>query len=171
MPTRAPGANRSAASPRAVHDPDCLVPGNQRKPGVGELPVDDVQVGAADAAGRDRDEHLSEPRLGIGEVGRPQGLSAGIEHHGAHGYGFGVGLGGFGLGSITISVWAWLSSRFRSSSDAATSTRVVAVPAFLATTTTVTAAVCPAGSAAIVQLTGASPEQLPPAAEAATSLA
>ena len=52
--------------------------------GLCQLAVDDVQVGAADAAGLDLDQHLPGPGLGLGDVNEPQRLARGFEDHGAH---------------------------------------------------------------------------------------
>ena len=52
-------------SAQGGHGPDDLVADDQGQFGLGEFAVDDVQVGAADAAGVDPDEHLL--RAGCGD--------------------------------------------------------------------------------------------------------
>lgn len=66
-PTRAPGGNRPAPAPAASTVPTIWCPG------IGQLAVDDVQVGATDTAGGDTHEHLARPRGGNREIDQPQG--------------------------------------------------------------------------------------------------
>ena len=82
MPTGSPAANRSPAGDRAAHD---LVARHERQLGLGQLAVDDVQVGPADAAGLDGDEDLARGRLRVGQVGLAQRRARRVENHRAHG--------------------------------------------------------------------------------------
>ena len=70
-----PVAGREALRPlpRLDHLADDLVAEDQRQLRLGELAVDDVQVGAADAAGDHPDESLPGPGLGIGQLGPASG--------------------------------------------------------------------------------------------------
>jgi len=60
------------------------VPGHDRKLRVSEIAVDDVQIGAANPAGRNRDQDLA----GTGSLQRSlahfEPRSGSIQHHGAH---------------------------------------------------------------------------------------
>jgi hypothetical protein len=51
---------------------------------VRQLAVDDVEVGAADAAGGDAQEHLAGLRLGRRDVLQSQRLAGRVKHHRAH---------------------------------------------------------------------------------------
>ena len=80
-----PGATaRSAAGTQALDPPDRLVPRHQRQLGRRQLAVDDVQVGAADAASRDPDQHLARARQRNAALLQRQGLPDTVEHHRAH---------------------------------------------------------------------------------------
>ena len=76
-------ADREALDVRPrPHDPaDDLVAGHDRRPHVGQFAVDDVQVGATDAAGFDPDQQLRRPRFGIGALLQNQRLADPFEHH------------------------------------------------------------------------------------------
>ena len=52
------------AGAELLDDADDLVAGNDRQPLVRQLAVDDMQIGAADAAGLDADQHLAGPGAG-----------------------------------------------------------------------------------------------------------
>ena len=58
--------------------------GDQRQLRLGELAVDDVQIGATDSAGADPDEDLSGPRRGIRDLRPSQRSPRLVEHHRAH---------------------------------------------------------------------------------------
>ena len=64
---------------------DDLVTRHERQPGVRQLAVDDVEVGAAHAAGRDGDEDLALRRLGIGQLGLAERRARRVENHRTHG--------------------------------------------------------------------------------------
>jgi hypothetical protein len=49
-----------------------------------QLPVEDVKVGAADAAGRDAQEHLARLRNRRRNVCEPKRLTSRVKHHRAH---------------------------------------------------------------------------------------
>ena len=81
MPT-----GRATKSLAAAHDEtDDLMAGNERQLGLRQLSVDDVQVGSADAAGRDCNEDLALGRLRIGQVGLAQRRARRVENHRTHG--------------------------------------------------------------------------------------
>src|SRR3954447_5718522 len=63
---------------------DDLVPDHERRARHVELAVDDVQVGAADAARVHLDQQLAGPGLGVGHGVEPQRLTGAVEEHGAH---------------------------------------------------------------------------------------
>ena len=63
---------------------DDLVPRHDRQLGVLQLAIDDVQVGAADAAGGDLDQQLPRPRLRQRPFPQDQRGPRAVEHHGAH---------------------------------------------------------------------------------------
>ena len=65
-----PLADREAfdAGAEPLDEADDLVAGNDRQPLVRQLAVDDVQIGAADAAGLDADQQLRRPRRGLGRA-------------------------------------------------------------------------------------------------------
>ena len=52
---------------------DDLVAGHDRRPDVGQLAVDDMQIGATDAAGLDPDQQLRWPWFGVGRSSRTNG--------------------------------------------------------------------------------------------------
>ena len=80
-PTRSPGENASGAR----HDlGDDLVTGDERELRPGQLAVDDVQVGAADAAREHAEERLSRAGLGIGQLGLPKRRASRRQHHRPH---------------------------------------------------------------------------------------
>ena len=69
---------------RALHRGDDLVPEDERELRRRQLAVDDVQVGAADAARPDPQQHLARRDGGDRQIGRPQGAARRVEHHRAH---------------------------------------------------------------------------------------
>ena len=73
---RRPGRRRDRA--------DDLVAQHQRQLRLGQLAVDDVQVGAADAAGAHLERDLPGPGLRLGELGFLQRQADAGEEHGAH---------------------------------------------------------------------------------------
>ena len=68
------------------HGPDDLVAEDQGQFGLGEFAVDDVQVGAADAAGVDPDEHLLRAGRGDRDFLVLQRAARLLQDHGAHGF-------------------------------------------------------------------------------------
>src|SRR5262249_54031691 len=83
-----PRRERDDARAAALHAADDLVPGHDHGPLRRELALDDVQVGATDAARLDADEHLAGGRLrdrafdGLERTGRDVARRA--EHHRPH---------------------------------------------------------------------------------------
>ena len=67
---------------------DDLVAKHERQLGMAQLPIDDVQIGAADPAGHDLEQHLTWPRLGHGQLGGLERRARRLEHHGLHGCGW-----------------------------------------------------------------------------------
>ncbi len=63
---------------------DDLMSGHERQLGLGELAVDDVQVGPADCARPHREPDLARRRLRLGELREPQRLAHPLEDHRAH---------------------------------------------------------------------------------------
>ena len=98
---------------------DDLVAGHERQLRTRELAVDDVQVGAADAAGADAEQQLPRRRLGPLELRRPQRRARSVEQHRPH-----------RPRSTTIltpglpEAWRSHASAMRSSSYASTSKRI-----------------------------------------------
>ena len=74
------------AEPLAGRDvgSDDLVPEHERELRIGELAVEDVQVGTADAAGLDAQEHLARRGLGVGKVAEPERPAGRVEDHRLH---------------------------------------------------------------------------------------
>ena len=68
-----PGSKRS---PPATTSPTIWWPGTSGSFGSVELAVDDVQVGAADAAGADPEQHLARLRRRVGQLARAKRLAA-----------------------------------------------------------------------------------------------
>ena len=65
---------------------DDFVPGNNRQPGLGQVAVDHVQIGTADAAGGYRHLYLSRAGFGIGYFGHFQGLARLRQNHRFHAF-------------------------------------------------------------------------------------
>jgi hypothetical protein len=64
---------------------DDLMAWNHRAFWVGQLAIDDVQVGAADGAGMDADQHLMRARAGHEMLGvQPEGGVGAVENHCTH---------------------------------------------------------------------------------------
>ena len=59
MTTRSPGATDRHVAAHLLHDPGALVAEQDREPRAPALRLDDVQVGVAEPAGLDADEHLA----------------------------------------------------------------------------------------------------------------
>jgi hypothetical protein len=70
-----------AALEHLAHD---LVAEHERELRVGELSIDDVQVGTADTAGANAEEDLPGHGCRIGDLGRTKRLARRVEHHRAH---------------------------------------------------------------------------------------
>lgn len=64
---------------------DDFMAGDDRYLRVGQVAVDHVQIGSADAAGGDGDAHLARARLPIRQLHILGGLVQRIQHHGVHG--------------------------------------------------------------------------------------
>ena len=58
---------------------------DQRQHGIGQLAVEHVEVGAADPAGLDLEQHLARAGLRVGQLVLAERAAGGIEHHRAHG--------------------------------------------------------------------------------------
>ena len=67
------------------HPADDLVAGDEGQFRLGQFAVDDMQVGAADPAGRHPDEDLAGRRFGTRHPAAGQRRAGGVEDHGAHG--------------------------------------------------------------------------------------
>ena len=76
-PTRSPTENREAAGPTSFTKTHDLMTEHQRELGVGQLAVDDVQIGSADRACLDVQAHL--PGLELEDAEAPP-LEAGFRH-------------------------------------------------------------------------------------------
>jgi hypothetical protein len=61
------------------------VAGDERQARAGQLTVDDVEVGAADAAGADAQQDPAGRRLGVRQVAERERLARRDEHGRAHG--------------------------------------------------------------------------------------
>jgi hypothetical protein len=72
------------ATAQGSHPPDNLVSGNERKSGVRQVAVDHVEVGAADRACRDFDEHLAGTRTRHLALNQPEGAANSLKHHRLH---------------------------------------------------------------------------------------
>ena len=72
-----------AVSPRD-HRSDHLVPRDERQLGTVELPVDDVEVGAAHPARVDADQHIAVTWHRLRDLGRLERRSRGLEDHRTH---------------------------------------------------------------------------------------
>jgi len=72
------------ARPHRIHTPDDLMAGNERAASLGQVAIDHMKVGAADAAGADPQPQLARGRLGIGASFRAQAGPGMIEHHREH---------------------------------------------------------------------------------------
>jgi len=80
-----PAEPRDADAPAGrLVDADDLVAGHERQLRVGQLAVDDVQVGAADPAGADADEQLAGLGLRLGELGRLEPRALRSQDHRPH---------------------------------------------------------------------------------------
>lgn len=66
-----------------VDDTDDLMTQDQRKTGLGQVAVYDVQIGSTDPAGGDTDEHLIGMTSRDGSLLEPQRLSHGVKDHGS----------------------------------------------------------------------------------------
>ena len=86
--SHAPARERLGAGPAGRHPADDLVARHDRRLAEREVALHDVEVGPADAAGRDLDEHLARARDGLGhllEGERPRRDRCGsVEPLGAH---------------------------------------------------------------------------------------
>jgi hypothetical protein len=72
------------AGAEPLDETDDLVAGNDRQPLVGQLAVDHVQIGAANAAGLDADQHFGAPRRGLGPLFEDQRRADFSQRHRAH---------------------------------------------------------------------------------------
>jgi hypothetical protein len=84
-PRHADSLARREALAAGGHAPDDLVAGDEWELRLRELAVDDMDVGAADAAGGDLEQDLSGSGLRLREVGWPERLALPFQHHRAHG--------------------------------------------------------------------------------------
>jgi len=69
---------------QCLHPADDFVTRNDGQFGFGQIAVDDVQIGAADAAGRYPDLHLSGSRQRLGQFHRLESATRALQHHGFH---------------------------------------------------------------------------------------
>lgn len=91
-----PGDTASARFDRT----DDLVPRNERRLGVAQVAVDDMEVGAAHATSRYGNAHLTRSRLGHRHAHRAQRQPRALEQHRSHGLRHGMVLvGALGAGS------------------------------------------------------------------------
>ena len=67
-----------------LHDADDLVPEDERELRLRELAVENVEVGPADRAGRDAEEHLAGTRDRVGNVRGPERTARNVEKHRLH---------------------------------------------------------------------------------------
>ena len=79
-----PGREPLRSRARRVHDTHDLVAGHDRPAEVGQLAVDDVQVGAAHAARADAQPHLAGPGLGPRPFDETQRLARSVEDERSH---------------------------------------------------------------------------------------
>src|SRR6266568_3851535 len=79
-----PGSEVLDAFPELLHHPDDLVSRHHGPARGRELPVDEVQVGAADPAGAHAHAELPRPGAGERPVAEPERLARPVEDHGAH---------------------------------------------------------------------------------------
>src|SRR5262249_59261941 len=83
-----PGPEARGRRPRAGHVADHLVAGHERASAEGEIPLDDVEIGATETAGRDAHENLAGPGVGTGQGRHRQRMTLdgglGSQNHGAH---------------------------------------------------------------------------------------
>ena len=70
--------------PRLAHHADDLVAHHQRQLRLGEVAVEDVEVGAADAAGADLELDLAGTGGGVGQLSQPERLPLPLEDHRPH---------------------------------------------------------------------------------------
>ena len=74
-PDPLPGLEALRPLPRPLDGADDLVAGDERQLRLGQVAVDDVEVGAADAAGVHPHQHLPRPGLGVGQLRLAQRLA------------------------------------------------------------------------------------------------
>ena len=83
-PTRIARLQTADAGAQRVDPADDFVAGNDRIGDVGQFAVDDMQIGAAHAAGAHLDADFARPGDGIGPFLRPQRRAARGKHHRMH---------------------------------------------------------------------------------------
>ena len=83
MPSVQPSQGTPSRRPSSVR-PTIWWPGIERELRLRQLAVDDVEVGAADAAGRHAQQDLARPRLRRRNLLEPQRLAGRVKHHRAH---------------------------------------------------------------------------------------
>jgi hypothetical protein len=77
------GLQLGHGGPGALDGPDDLVAGDQRQPVRRVVAVENVQIGAANPAARDADDHVVRPRLRLGNVAHLDALRR-EQDRGAH---------------------------------------------------------------------------------------
>ena len=82
-PTRSPGSTSAPRTDR-LGPTDDLVARDERQLRLGQLAVDDVEVGPAHAAGSDPEQHLARAGNRVRQPGRAQSAARFVEHHRAH---------------------------------------------------------------------------------------
>ena len=84
MPTRRPGASEVTPASERLDDAHDLVARHDRQMDVGQLAVDDVQIGAADAAGLDAHADLARAGQRIGPLFKRERLPGRCKNHCLH---------------------------------------------------------------------------------------
>lgn len=77
-------AQSSGAAAFLRHRAHDLVPGNDRHLALGELPIHDVEIGAADATGKHAEDDLIRRRPGRRQVNEPERRAGRRELHRLH---------------------------------------------------------------------------------------
>ena len=83
-PTRSPDRQPGDAGANPGHLADDLVPRDDRVAERRQLAVGDVEVGPADAAGQDAEQHVVRAGLRRGPFARDQWCAGTLHHHGQH---------------------------------------------------------------------------------------
>ncbi len=84
IPTHRPTVSPSTLAPEQVDSTDDLVVGNDRHLRIGQLAVDDMQVGAANTESGHLDANLARTRISLGELNPFQCRPKLLQHHRMH---------------------------------------------------------------------------------------